>query len=146
MFYFIKFISYCFDLFPLTRYPKVLYIIFVALLMQAALAQSVARRLGKAEAGGSSPLGSFISYLILFWGLGRMYIPVILDVFRPFLLHFIIAISLSYFCVILLHWCGSFLFILSKHIRLQKNVFGKQVHMSGNSASIIIKHSFSAIV
>lgn len=37
----------------------ILYIINVAYYMYAVLAQSVARRLGKAEAGGSSPLDSF---------------------------------------------------------------------------------------
>ena len=38
----------------------ILYSINVAYHMYAALAQSVERRLGKAEVGGSIPLGSFI--------------------------------------------------------------------------------------
>ena len=45
----------------LTRLAKLLYSINVAYRMCAALAQSVERRLGKAEVGGSIPLGSFES-------------------------------------------------------------------------------------
>ena len=44
----------------LTRQGGLLYSINVAYHMYAALAQSVERRLGKAEVGGSSPLGSFL--------------------------------------------------------------------------------------
>ena len=43
----------------LTRRDRILYSINVAYHMFAALAQSVERRLGKAEVGGSIPLGSF---------------------------------------------------------------------------------------
>ncbi len=44
----------------MTRLAKLLYSIHVAYRMYAALAQSVERRLGQAEVGGSIPLGSFI--------------------------------------------------------------------------------------
>lgn len=37
-----------------------MYNISVVFITQAAMAQSVARRLGKAEVGGSSPLDSFL--------------------------------------------------------------------------------------
>ena len=42
----------------LTRRDRILYSINVAYHICAALAQSVERRLGKAEVGGSIPLGS----------------------------------------------------------------------------------------
>ncbi len=42
----------------MTKWVIVVYIINVAYHMYAALAQSVERRLGKAEVGGSIPLGS----------------------------------------------------------------------------------------
>ena len=44
----------------LTRPAELVYSSNVAYHMCAALAQSVERRLGKAEVGGSIPLGSFI--------------------------------------------------------------------------------------
>ena len=43
----------------MTRLAELVYSITVAYHMFAALAQSVERRLGKAEVGGSIPLGSF---------------------------------------------------------------------------------------
>ena len=43
----------------MTRPAELVYSINVAYHMCAALAQSVERRLGKAEVGGSIPLGSF---------------------------------------------------------------------------------------
>lgn len=45
----------------MTRQGGLLYSINVVFHMYAALAQSVERRLGKAEVGGSIPLGSFES-------------------------------------------------------------------------------------
>ena len=45
----------------LTRQGGLLYSINVVFRIHAALAQSVERRLGKAEVGGSIPLGSFES-------------------------------------------------------------------------------------
>ena len=39
--------------------------LFVEMILSAALAQLVERRLGKAEVGGSNPLGSFLNLLII---------------------------------------------------------------------------------
>ena len=44
----------------LTKYPFYCILLMLHEYMCAALAQSVERRLGKAEVGGSIPLGSFI--------------------------------------------------------------------------------------